>query len=326
MSRAVLVELGAVAHAPIARSYATLIERSLDEHAALVALAGAEALIRKDGWYDAFRTGPALAAAVADAEARGRDFGVRFDVLDGDGVARLEPHLTERMAGAVHWSDTWTVREPAALVAAYADAFVAAGGTLVQGEAAVPRAAGAGWRVMAGARPIEAAEVVIATGPWAAGMTRALGYRLPLFVKRGYHMHYAGEPGRPLGNWLADLETGYLLAPMRKGIRLTTGAELALQDAPATPRQLALDEAVARRMFPLGARLDPAPWMGSRPCTADMLPVIGPAPRHRGLWFAFGHGHQGLTLGPVTGRLLAEMITGEAPVVNPRPFFATRFV
>ena len=312
-------------HAPIARAYATLIAHSLDEHAALVARAGAEALIRKDGWYDAFRTRAALDAGVADAEARGRDFGVRFGLLDGDGMADLEPHLTERMAGAIHWSDTWTVREPAALVAAYAEAFVAAGGTLVQGEAGVPQAAGAGWRVAVGGRPLEAAEVVIATGPWAAGVTRALGYRLPLFVKRGYHMHYAGEPGRPLGNWIADLETGFLLAPMRKGIRLTTGAELALQDAPATPRQLALDEAVARRMFPFGARLDPAPWMGSRPCTADMLPVIGPAPRHPGLWFAFGHGHQGLTLGPVTGRLLSEMMTGAPTGVDPTPFLAARF-
>jgi D-amino-acid dehydrogenase len=128
-----------------------------------------------------------------------------------------------------------------------------------------------------------------------------------------------------LRHWLADLETGYVLAPMAAGIRLTTGAELALQEAPATPVQLARAEAVARRLFPLGARLDAAPWLGSRPCTADMLPVIGPAPRHAGLWFAFGHGHQGLTLGPVTGRLVAEMLGGETPCVDPGPFSPARF-
>ena len=65
--------------------------------------------------------------------------------------------------------------------------------------------------------------------------------------------------------------------------------------------------------------------MGSRPCLPDMLPVIGPAPRHKGLWLAFGHQHNGFTLGPPTGRLLAEMMTGEEPFVDPAPFRADRF-
>ena len=75
----------------------------------------------------------------------------------------------------------------------------------------------------------------------------------------------------------------------------------------------------------LGARLDPAPWLGKRPCLPDMAPVIGPAPRHKGLWFDFGHQHLGLTLGPVSGRLLAEMIAGETPFIDPKPFRADRF-
>jgi D-amino-acid dehydrogenase len=82
---------------------------------------------------------------------------------------------------------------------------------------------------------------------------------------------------------------------------------------------------VARSLFPLGERLDPEPWMGVRPCTPDMMPIIGPAPRHRNLWFGIGHAHHGLTLGPVTGRLLAEMITGERTIVDPRPYRLDRF-
>jgi D-amino-acid dehydrogenase len=72
-------------------------------------------------------------------------------------------------------------------------------------------------------------------------------------------------------------------------------------------------------------RLDAAPWLGRRPCTPDMRPVIGAAPRHRGLWFAFGHNHHGLTLGPVTGRLLAEMMTGATPFADPQPYRVSRF-
>jgi len=57
-----------------------------------------------------------------------------------------------------------------------------------------------------------------------------------------------------------------------------------------------------------------------------MMPIIGPAPSHKNLWFAFGHAHHGITLGPVTGRLIAEMITGEAPFVDPTAFSAARFM
>ena len=81
----------------------------------------------------------------------------------------------------------------------------------------------------------------------------------------------------------------------------------------------------ARELFPLGEAIDATPWMGRRPCMPDMLPVIGRAVRHAGLWFDFGHQHHGLTLGPVTGRLLAEMMTGEQPFADPRPFAAERF-
>lgn len=75
----------------------------------------------------------------------------------------------------------------------------------------------------------------------------------------------------------------------------------------------------------MGRTIDDAPWLGARPCTSDMLPVIGPAPRHRNLWFAFGHGHYGLTLGPATGRLLAQMMTGETPLVPTHPYRVERF-
>lgn len=312
-------------HRRITSAYATLIARSLEEHGALIALAGAEALVRRDGWLDAYRGEAALATGAARAEANRREHGVQSVILDGAALARLEPHLARPMAGAIHWSDTWTVRDPAALVLAYAAAFERIGGEVAEASVRGVARRGAGWRVDLGDRIEEAGEVVIAAGPWSAELTRALGYRLPLFVKRGYHMHYAMEAKRPLNNWLADLETGYLLAPMRAGIRLTTGAELARRDAAPTPVQLARAEAVARGLFPLGPRLDAAPWLGSRPCTVDMLPVIGAAPRHEHLWFAFGHGHQGLTLGPVTGRLLAELMSGEDPCCDPAPFSAARF-
>ena len=96
-----------------------------------------------------------------------------------------------------------------------------------------------------------------------------------------------------------DVERGYFLAPMSRGIRLTTGAEFADRDAPKTPVQLQRAEPIARDVLPARrAASIREPWMGMRPCTPDMMPIIGTAPRHKSLWFGFGHAHHGMTLGP----------------------------
>jgi D-amino-acid dehydrogenase len=170
-----------------------------------------------------------------------------------------------------------------------------------------------------------AREAVVALGPWSDLVFRPLGYKIPLAVKRGYHLHVAPAGNAVLHHPVLDTDNGFLLAPMNRGIRITTGVEFARRDAPATPIQVERALPKARALFPLGDAIDAEPWKGARPCLPDMLPVIGKAPRHQGLWFDFGHQHHGLTLGPVTGRLLAEMMTGETPFADPAPFAAERF-
>jgi D-amino-acid dehydrogenase len=309
----------------IVADYATLIEHVLSEHGDLVTASGAENLIVRQGYLRLHRTQEGLDTAFADADAKLAAYGVGHRRLTNADVARLEPNLRIAVAGAVHWQEPWTVRDPGSLVGAYARYFAAIGGTITTGDAATLRQVKHGWRIETTAGPVEASDAVLALGPWAGDATRRLGYRLPLFVKRGYHMHYGAAADAKLNNWLYDGDNGYLITPMQRGVRLTTGAEFAAQSAPPTPDQLDAAELVARDLFPLGDRIDPAPWIGARPCTPDMKPIIGPAPRHRGLWFAFGHAHHGFTLGPVTGRLLAERMTGETPFLNLAPFAAERF-
>jgi D-amino-acid dehydrogenase len=309
----------------IVAEYTPLIRNAISEHADLIAASGAEGLIVKNGYFGLYRTEEGLGAAFAEADMERDEHGVEHRKLTTVEVASLEPDLRIPMAGAVHWHEPWTVRDPGALVAAYARYFAVIGGTIAIGDATTLSQTAAGWRADTSSGPVEAAEAVVALGPWAKEATRRLGYRLPLFIKRGYHMHYATAPGAKLNNWLYDGDHAYLITPMQRGIRLTTGAEFAAHSAPQTPDQLDAAERVALDLFPLSERLDPSPWMGARPCTPDMKPVIGPAPYHKGLWFTFGHAHHGLTLGPVTGRLLAEQMTGETPFLNLAPFAAERF-
>ncbi|MAO62028.1 MAG: amino acid dehydrogenase [Halomonas sp.] len=309
----------------IVPEYASLIQLCLEAHGPMIEASGAEHLVRKEGWLEIYRTQDKLAKRVKEAEEARELYGVEFSVLDRAALIEKEPQLGDKIIGAIHWLDPWTVADPGGLVAAYAASFEAMGGNLVQADITGVTQIDERWRVTTQESTFEADEVVMALGPWAGQWMKPLGYHFPTFVKRGYHMHYATQPGATLNYWLMDAEIGYLLAPMNAGVRLTTGAELDRLESPADEEQLGAAENVARTIFPLGERKDSAAWKGARPCLPDMKPVIGPAPRHPGLWLAFGHGHQGFTLGPATGQLLADMMEQKPTAIDMTPFRADRF-
>jgi D-amino-acid dehydrogenase len=296
-------------HAKISQTYARLIGRATPEHEPLIQAAGAGNLVRRDGFRVIHRKQAQFDEEVKDAESIRDAFGVKFKVLTASDLARAEPGLVDSGLGGLHWQEPWTVSDPGALAQAYAELFVRRGGTFAHGDAATLKQTGSGWSVMTKDGQIEAEAVVVALGPWSPEFLARFGYKIPMVRKRGYHKHYSG--GAPLDLPLRDAAFGYLMNPMAKGVRITTGAELSGPDAKSTPVQLTKAEAAARTLIDLGKPVESEPWVGTRPCMPDMLPVVGPAARHSGLWFNFGHGHQGFTLGPATGRILAEMMSGE---------------
>jgi D-amino-acid dehydrogenase len=301
-----------------------LIRASLIEHEALIAEAGVPELLRRIGWLKLFRRDASLANAVRDFE-RAKQYGVAGEVLDAAAIAAREPNLTGEFAGAIYLPAPGFVPDPGGLAKAYAALFKRKSGRFFVGDARSLEQVGAGWRVAGSDGAAVAREVVVALGPWSDLVFGPLGYSIPLAVKRGYHLHLAPRGNAVLHHPVLDADLGYMLSPMNRGIRLATGVEFARRDAPPTPIQLQRSLPRARALFPLGEAVDAKPWIGARPCLPDMLPVIGKAPSHSGLWFNFGHQHHGLTLGPVTGRLLAEMMTGETPFADPGPFGVERF-
>lgn len=310
-------------HARIAARWSTLIATCTAEHKALAEEAGATELLRPVGYLRAFTDAATMDAELEKAE-RVRTLGVNSVPLTGAELGEMEPHLSGGFIGALHWTDPYAVDDPHALTMSYFGLFQRLGGQFALGDAATLQRDRGGWRVStADSGTVEAAEAVVALGIWSAEVTGRFGYKPPLFGKRGYHLHFKPRGNASLSRPVAS--NGFLLAPMRRGIRLTTGAEFARRTAAPTPVQLARAEPIARRIFPLGEPVEPAPWMGTRPCTPDMLPIIGRTPGQPLLWCAFGHAHQGFTLGPTTGRLVAEMMTGDAPFVDPTPFQAERF-
>ena len=301
-----------------------LIRRSLIEHEALMAQAEVPELLRRTGWLKLFRSDATLASAAADFE-RARQYGVAGEILDRKAIAAREPNLSGEFTGAVYFPAPGFIPDPGGLAKAYAALLKRKGGRFMTGDARSLEQRSGGWQVAGPSGTAVAREVVVALGPWSDLVFGPLGYPIPLGVKRGYHLHLAPRGNAVLHHPVLDADLGYLLAPMNRGIRLTTGVEFARRDRPPTPIQLKRALPRAHALFPLGEPVDAKPWMGARPCLPDMLPVIGKGARHSGLWFDFGHQHHGLTLGPASGRLLAEMMTGETPFADPRPFAAERF-
>jgi D-amino-acid dehydrogenase len=307
-----------------ARVMRPMFENALAEHEALVEAAGAQRYLRHTGWLRVYRSEEAL-DKMAKELALADEYGIPYEKLSVEQSLMLEPSLSPVFKHGVLWPKAASYSNPLGVSRAFNAHYLSLGGEFAKGEARTLKRANGGWQVTTEDGDVHAEEAVVALGPWSPDVLQPLGIDLPLAVKRGYHWHFSAKGNASLNRPVLDAEVGFILGPMEQGIRLTTGAEFAHRDAPPTPVQIDRLMPYAKELFPLGDPVEPKPWLGARPCFWDSRPVIGRAPGQKGLWLDYGHGHSGLTLGPVSGRLLAEMMTGATTFTDPAPFAAERF-
>lgn len=308
---------------PRATALHGLIGVSLKLHREWIVKAGAAQRIRETGWLKAWRS-DAVAAAKAE-QAFLAEYGIESRLLDRQDISALEPTiLPVYKVGLLH-TQTASVDSPGAVVKAYARMFVDAGGEIRQSGIEAISPDGDGWRVTLADGTISARHVVVALGPWSADLLRPLGYRVPLAFERGYHREFKPNPARSLQRPIHDAEGSFLMTPMEQGIRVTSGVELTARDAPSSFAQLDAVVPVARGVVEFGEAVG-EPWRGARPTLPDSLPMIGRAPRHAGLWLAFGNQHIGFTTGPATGAAIADMIGGVTPPFDVSAFSPSRYL
>lgn len=238
----------------------------------------------------------------------------------------MEPRANfDGFVGAIHWLNSWQVSNPSSLVKAYAKNFQDMQGTIKETDVKEIVQEADGWKIITDKDTYYSDKLVIAAGPWSNDLIKPLGYNLPLFPMRGYHQHFKVTEKNTIHHSMFDMDKGFVMGPMQQGIRITTGAEMTTMNAPKNFGQLQTVLKLAKKILPLEDAVESEAWAGSRPCMPDMKPVIGPADKHDKLWFAFGHSHQGFTLGPMTGRLVEEMIHNKPLLVDLAPFSAQRF-
>jgi len=305
-----------------------LIGASLKLHREWIVKANAPQRIRETGWLKAWRSDATEAAKQEQAFLA--EFGIESQLLDRQAISALEPNILPVYKTGLLHTQTASVDSPGAVVKAYAQMLKGLGGEIRQSDikAIEPSGQGStdhGWRVVLGDGAVLARHVVVALGPWSADILRPLGYRVPLATERGYHQEFAPNPARALQRPIHDAEGSFLMSPMENGIRVTSGVELTDRDAPSSFAQLDMVVPMARGVVEFGSAVA-EPWRGARPTLPDSLPMIGPAPRHSGLWLAFGNQHIGFTTGPATGAAIAAMIAREQPSFDTKAFAPGRYI
>ena len=310
---------------------------------------GASGLIRRDGWAAAYRSKAALVGDALGWRLR-TERGIRIDTLTGHSVREFDPNLSPAITHLLHLPDQGHCLDPLALCQALARAVLAQsqsakGGSAQGGLGAMGgRGADAGAPVPARALGFEVREgrvaqvhtergsidvdaVVLAAGACSGPLAAQLGVRVPLDTERGYHVTLKSPSVMPRVP-LLEAEGKWFATPMTAGLRLAGTVEFAGLNAPPEWRRAkALLDQLPNLLPQLShsAVGDADRWMGRRPSLPDSRPVIGRSPRFANAVLAFGHAHVGLTSSAMTGRLVAQLLTGERPSIDLSPFAPDRF-
>ncbi len=264
--------------------------------------------------------------ANADVEQQVRDrHGIKTEKLTADDLRQIFPGISRAVTSGLLVPGNGFTVSPARSVRTLGDLLLNEGGAFIHERALklIPQPSG-GWMVMTNAANRFAPHVVIAGGAWSKSLLDPLGVKVALETERGYHAMLF-EPEVKLALPISNKTRAFGVTPMEDGLRVAGTVEIAGLDAAPNESRATTLITHARSMFPGLSGSKVRTWMGFRPSTPDSLPILGPVARHPGLHLAFGHGHFGMTGGPPSGRIVAAMILGQTPPIDPKPYSATRF-
>ena len=301
-----------------------MAKNAFDDFGPLLEDAGATDLIHRQGFA-------VILSKASQLEAMGRELaikrrlGVAYQILDAHEIRQMVPALGPNVHKAVFYPDVGHVVDPRELSSRLARSVVERGGALLKERATDFDLSPEGVRAVhtdGGERPADL--VVVAAGAWSKSFAAALGSPVPLDTERGYHVMIP-NPGIETRLPLVSADLRFCTTPMANGIRLAGTVEFAGLDAPPDMARAELIKRHAKQVFPDLVTDGATNWMGRRPSMPDSMPVLGRSPHHRNAYFAFGHGHIGLTCAASSGKAIADLAAGRRPDFDLTPFAANRF-
>lgn len=308
----------------VARILAAMLQQSIPAYRPLLAPTHVSDLIRETGEILAYNTDAAFNSAQSARDLRLRN-GVNMVNVPIEELRRLEPALAPTFKHAVWFPDCIRTTDPMLLTQALSRTFVENGGEFLREDVRdIVQSNDGEISIVTSQWTRQIDRLVLATGAYSKVWAKKLGSYVPLDTERGYHLMMK-DPGveltRPIH--LGDHRVG--VVSMVNGLRINGTAELAKLDAAPNYQRAHRLLSIAKRALP-DLRTDQIePWMGHRPSTPDSLPVICQAPRAPRAYFAFGHGHLGLTMGGITGQTIADLAAGRTPAIDMKPLHVNRF-
>jgi len=290
--------------------------------------AGAERYIARNGILMVYRTEAAWNAEAYAFDIRKRH-GLEWHELNADELRQFDPNVSRDYIRARHLFNNGHCLDPGGLVAALAEAVQRDGGKLLRARATGFSLDGGKLRAVAtDGGEVRADAAVLATGAHSKRLAATLGNAVPLETERGYHLMLSNPEVMPRVP-TSDADAKFVATPMDGGIRFAGTVELAGLDAPPDWRRAERLLQLGRKLYPGLSEAHPQDriklWMGHRPGMPDSLPVLGRSRRSPDVFYAFGHGHVGMTGGPYTGKVIADLVAGRPAPIDLTPFRPDRF-
>ncbi|MEE2995999.1 MAG: FAD-binding oxidoreductase [Pseudomonadota bacterium] len=309
----------------ISFALASLLDRSNDAWLELVEAAGAQDVWRQSGELHVYRTKEAWENSRLSDQLRLRR-GSTLEELTVAEMRQLEPALSPHLYRGVFTPNANSITHPLHLSQRLFDLFRHNGGNFIKTNVTdiERREDGEPTRLLTDHTPLMVDGLVIAAGAFSKPFVKSLGTRVPLETERGYHL-WLPDPGVEMRRPVLVGDHKFGIIPMTGGIRLAGTVEFGGLDLAPDWRRADILAKLSKPFVP-GLNIEGAErWMGYRPSMPDSLPVIGRSPGRKNVYLAFGHGHLGLTMGAVTGQVIATLVKGEKSDFDLSPFRADRF-
>ncbi len=281
--------------------------------------AGLMHLVRHNGGLWLYRDKAALMKDWLFWRGR-RDNGFEFTELDADLLRQTEPAVSREWQAAILEPDWYSVANPYEISVGLYAHLRARGAKLIEAEVRDFEKTANGIGAVITDKGRHAADaIVIAAGAWSHRLAKKLGSRVPLESQRGYHVTLP-KAGVETRHTVVVGSAKIAISTLNCGVRIVGASAFTGVDAPPDWRQSKMVLAWGKRVLPGLDTEGMTEWFGERPLTPDSIPVMGPSPHFKNVFYAFGHSHMGLTTGAVTGRLIAQMVSGQATPIDMHPY------
>ena len=297
---------------------------SLNTHKKLIKKTNSNNIISKPGWLKLFKTSESYKKYSLELEVLNKHK-AKYTTLNTTQIEKQFPDLEVKFFKGILFKNSIRVKSPLKLSKKYFNYFLESGGKFVQESCKDLEYIEDKWVIFSNKNKSYFDQVVVSTGPWSKNILSNLGYNIPLAWERGYHHHFSTKKKISINPAIYDVEGGFVYSSNGSDVRVTSGVELTFLDA--VQNEIQINESIQklRKIIPLNKKLIDKPWLGSRPTIIDSLPMIGKAPKHKNLWFNFGHNHIGLSTSAGSAVIISEMIQNKKTSINADPFSPKRF-